>query len=89
MPKRGHKTVGFSSKVVSLTTRLDKKTHARNYSTDPLPCTVSFANFTAPTAAHGVRDATHDRTGDDVELVTLDGKGGQRADAATVDADAR
>ena len=86
--KKGRKTVGFSSKVAFLTTRLYKKTHAQNYSTDTLPCTAPFANGTAPTPAGGGSDAVPDGAGDNVGIVAMDGKRGQCTDAATLDAHA-
>jgi hypothetical protein len=78
--------LGFSGKVESLTKRLYKKTHVGNYSTDTLPYTVSIDNDAAPIAADHRRYAVHDRAGDHPEPVTLDGKRGEHADAATVDA---
>ena len=72
VPKRGHKEVGFSGKVESLTTPHDQKTHERNYSTHALPCILPLADDVTPTTAHGRSDAVHVGTSDDVGTVALD-----------------
>jgi hypothetical protein len=86
--KKGRERIGFSGKVVSVTTSPSQKTHERNYSTDYLSCTASFRNNSAAASTHDFCLAVPFRSGDDARTVALERDGGQLSHLTALHADA-